>query len=376
MLNTARRGAYETIRVIWACMKKEVKSSLTEKATMIQCVTLPVGYLLLLGLFVLSGSNAPTAVVMQEHGEYAQAFYQAMGQAHSFQLLPLSSKEATARYRSGTLAAVVTIPADFDRRIAQGQIGHVSVLINNLNQDLTDDVRRAMRLTETTFDANMFPGNLSIVAQEKNAYQQDTDYLPFLSISILVISLMVTGLLLSGMGSARELEMGTIKELLLAPSAAWMMISGKILGSFVLGLVPVGVVLLVVMRVMGDMPRYPLLMVGISLLILLVFVAAGTALGMLMKKRINLATVTRAVSVPLFFLSGVFGPITYLTWPVQAVARAFPTHYGIVLEQLAFKGFTTNTLGLFGNIGLLCGFLALFIVLAIRALCPTHGVTH
>ncbi len=45
---------------------------------------LPMNMLILLSLFVLAGSNAPTAVVMEDRGPYAQAFYQAMSQAHSF----------------------------------------------------------------------------------------------------------------------------------------------------------------------------------------------------------------------------------------------------------------------------------------------------
>jgi ABC-2 type transport system permease protein len=98
-------------------------------------------------------------------------------------------------------------------------------------------------------------------------------------------------------------------------------------------------------------------------------------LGVVLKQRISLATVTRAVSVPLFFLSGIFGPITYLTWPVQLLARLFPTHYAIVLEQFAFKGFVTNTLGVAGNVGLLCIFLMLFLSLAILAL-ERNTITH
>src|SRR5947209_5093160 len=164
-----------SLQVIWACLKKDIKSSLTERSTLIQCITLPVNYLILLSLFVLSGSNAPTAVVMQDRGPYAQAFYAAMSQAHSFRLQTLSAPEAQAELRGGKLVAVVTLPPDFDARLARRAPIQLQVQVNNLNTDLTDDVRRALRLSIITLYARAFPTLVPIVPQEQAAYPQDTD---------------------------------------------------------------------------------------------------------------------------------------------------------------------------------------------------------
>jgi ABC-type multidrug transport system permease subunit len=375
MKNIAMVQLSYILRVIWACMRKDIKSSLTERSTLIQCMTLPVNYLILLSLFVLSGSNAPTAVVMQDTGPYAQAFYDAMSNAHSFRLTTLSAAEARAKLLGGQLVATVTIPPNFDTRLAQRQPVQVQIQVNNLNTDLTDDVRRAIHLSVTSFYAREFPNSVTIVPQEIDAYSRDTDYIPFLAISILVISLMVAGLLQAGMGAAREWEKETVKELLLAPVSPWTVLVGKMLGSLVMGLLPVAVVLAVLIIVVGDYPANFLLVVGVSLLTLLVFVAAGMMLGMALKQRMSLTTVTRAISVPLFFLSGIFGPITFSTVAVQEIARLFPTHYAIVLEQLGFKGFITNTLAPDLNGLILCGFVLLFVVLATMAL-RYSKITH
>ena len=53
-----------TLRVVWACMKKDIKSALTDRVFTIVGVFVPVNILILLSLFVLAGSQAPTAVVM------------------------------------------------------------------------------------------------------------------------------------------------------------------------------------------------------------------------------------------------------------------------------------------------------------------------
>jgi ABC-type multidrug transport system permease subunit len=322
----------------------------------------------MLSLFVLSGSNAPTAVVMLDHGRFAQAFYQAMSQAHSFHLINMTASQARDQLLAGKLVAVVTIPPNFDEAIAHRQPIQIPVALNNLNEDLTDDVHRAIGLSITSFYAQSFPQLVSIVTQEQDAYRQDTDYIPFLAISIMVISLMVTGLLQAGMASAREWEKGTVKELLLAPAQVWTMLAGKMLSVFVIGLPSVIVVLAILVFIVGDWPANFPMVIGVSLLTLLVFVAAGVALGMALKERTTLTTITRAVAVPLFFLSGVFGPISFSTPAVQVIARLFPVHYAIVLEQYAFKTFVTNTMGLVPDTLLLVGYVLVFVALATIAM--------
>lgn len=354
--------------VVWSCAIKDLKSAVTEKATLLQTLTLPVNYLIMLILFVLSGSNAPTAVVMQDHGPYAQAFYAAMSQAHSFRLLPMSASQAETQMVQGSLVAVVTIPPTFDATVAAHQHMLLPVQVNNLNTDLTDDVRRAMHLSIITFYHSMFPGQVSIYMQEQDAYAQDTDYIPYLALSISVISLMVSGILQGGMSAAREWEKGTIKELLLAPTQAWAMLLGKMLGAFLFALPSVACVLAVIIFFVGDWPMNAFMVIAVSLLTLLVFVTAGTALGMMLKDRSTLTTVTRAVPVPLFFLSGVFGLVSYQTPVVQGIARALPIHYAIALEQYAFKHVVANTLPVWDNALVLGCFLVLFLFFATIAM--------
>lgn len=354
--------------VIWSCALKDMKSAATERATLLQTLSLPVNYLIMLILFVLSGSNAPTAVVLFDHGPYAQAFVQAMQQAHSFHVMVMSQQEAQARMTQGTLVALVTIPADFDTALKQQRRLQVPVEINNLNVDLTDDARRGMHLVVTSFYAAMFPGQIAMTVQEQDAYPNDLQYIPFLALSISVISLMVTGLLQGGMATAREWEKDTIKELLLAPTQAWAILLGKMLGAFLFALPSVAVVLSVIIFFIGDWPVHVGLVIGVSLLTLLLFVAAGVALGMLLKDRSTLTTVTRAVPVPLFFLSGVFGLISYQTSSVQIIARALPIHYAIVLEQYAFKQLFASTLPLWWNALVLLLYLLVFFGLATLAM--------
>lgn len=356
------------LQVIWACTIKDIRSVWTERSTVLRTIFLPIDYLIVLSLFALSGSNAPTAVVMLDHGPYAQTFYQAMSHAHSFRLMTMTASEAREQLLGGNLVAVVTIPVNFDFAVAHRQAIQIPVDINNLEEDLTDDAHRAMGLTVTSFYAHSFPNLVNIVTKEQDAYRQDTDYIPFLAISIMVIGLMVTGILQAGTASAREWEKGTIKELLLAPTQMWAILVGKMLAIFFIGLPSIVVVLAIVVFVVRDFPTNLPMVVGVSMLTLLVFVAAGVALGMSLKERTTVTTINRALAVPLFVLSGVFAPVSFSTPAVNVLARLFPVHYAIVLEQYAFKSFVTNTLSLFVNILILAGYGLVFIALATIAM--------
>ena len=145
---------------------------------------------------------------------YAQAFYAAMAHAHSFRLQTTSAQEAQDLIQTGKIVAVVTIPADFDTRVQQSQSVQIDVHINNLNTDFTNDIRRAVPLSMTTFYGKTFPRLVTITMSEHDLHAQDTDYIPYLTVSILVIALMVGSLLQAGLPAAGEWEQATIKELL------------------------------------------------------------------------------------------------------------------------------------------------------------------
>src|SRR2546421_4345795 len=105
-------NAASTLRVIWACMKKDVKTSFRERTFTIVGTRVPINILFLMILFVIGGGYAPTAVVMNDRGPYAQQFYRAMSGAHSFRLQQTSAQEAEALLRSGHIVAGVAGPAD------------------------------------------------------------------------------------------------------------------------------------------------------------------------------------------------------------------------------------------------------------------------
>jgi ABC-2 type transport system permease protein len=355
---------FHSLRVIWASLRKDLKSALTERAFLFQMSIIAPNYCVLAVLFALSGSSAPTAVVLQDRGPYAALLLQALSEAHSFRLQQTSAREAASLMSAGEIVAIVTIPGDFDQRLERHQAVQIGLEVNNLHVDLTDDVRRGVRLAITTFSHQAFPGQVTITPEEHDAYPRDTGYIPFLSVSTLVLGVMVGGLLQAGTASAREWERGTMQAILLSPAPGFAVAVGKMLAAWMLALGASAVVLAFLLVVMGDWPvNWPLMLLA-TLLTSALFVALGTALGSLLRQRQTLTLLARGSSVPLFFLSGMFAPLSFSTPWVQLLGRLSPVHYAIVLEQYSFLGYWTNTLGIGGNLLVLCGFLVAFVVLS------------
>lgn len=353
-----------TLRVVLACMKKDIKSALSERLFLVLGVVVPVNFLILMSLFVLAGSHAPTAVVMDDHGALAQQLYNAMDHAQSFRLQQTDAQSAQTMLHAGQIVAVVTIPADFDQRMRQQQPVQIQVDINNLNTDFTDDIRRAVPLSITTFYAKAYPSLVNIVTNEHDQFAQDTDYIPYVMISLLPLAFAVGGILQAGTSSAREWEKETIKELLLSPASREAMLLGKLLAALLLSLISVVAVFLIIVLIIHVPPQSWLEASGFTLLCVALFLGAGLLLGTWLKQRLPVMILGIGITLPLFFLSGPFGPVSFSTPAIQFLAQLCPLYYAIVLEQHAFHGFVLNTYGLGGNTLILGLYTLLLLTLA------------
>jgi len=359
---------------VWAIAVKDLRIGRTEIMSLVQAVTLPVNYLLMMVLFVLAGGAQPTAVVMLDHGHYAQEFVTALEQSRTYKIQFMTQAAADAQMQAGKLVTEVTIPAGFDRAVAAHQPMTVPVTYDNLNEDLWDDGTRGMRLALASFYAKASPGQVPVTVAEHDEYPGDTGYIPFLALSVVVIAVMVAGLLQAGNATAREYDQNTIKGLLLAPVRPWQILSGRMLGAYLMSLPALAVVLAVVVLAVGDDPLHLLLALAVALFTLAVFVPAGVLLGTVTRDRQLVAIFTRGLPVPLFFLSGVFAPLSFQTRAVQDIGQLMPVHWAIILVQYAFKGFGTGTLPLAADAAILAGYLALFTVLSAAAFLLTRRI--
>src|ERR1700733_6347335 len=97
---TALFGTYR------AEMTQMARSPLLVGLAIVQAVT----FLLLVSLFGLTGSMAPTALINNDNGPYAKLFIQNLESAHhSFNLKPMSMQHAQQLLSQGKLVAIISI---------------------------------------------------------------------------------------------------------------------------------------------------------------------------------------------------------------------------------------------------------------------------
>jgi ABC-type transport system involved in multi-copper enzyme maturation permease subunit len=175
---------------------------------------------------------------------------------------------------------------------------------------------------------------------------------------------MIGGLIQAGTNAAREYEKQTIKELLLAPASRWAIEAGKVLGAVLLSVASAVVVLAVVVLVFQVYPVHWGEVVGFALLVIAIFVAFGVLLGTLVRRQQALIPLSLGIALPVFFLSGAFGPVGWGTAAGAAIAHALPVYYAIGVFQHAFHGYNTTETSPLVNALVLLAFAAAAVVLS------------
>lgn len=362
-----------TLHVILSMAQKDIRSSLTERAFMVTSIIIPINFLLLFLLFALTGGEAPIAVVLEDHGPYALQFVSAMEHSHSFIIQQATTIEAQNLMRQGRIVSIITIPASFDSSLQKGFEVQLPVVVNNLDVDFTNDIRRAVPLSITSFYANAFPNQVVIRAHDIDTYSHDTGYIQYLVVSLMVVSIMLGGLLQAGANAAREYENGTIKEIILSPARLWAIQLGKILGALVLNSLSVLVVIIVIVFLIGVWPVHWDELLGFTLLLMIIFVALGTLIGTLVRRRQSVIPLSIGVTIPIFFLSGAFGPAIWGDQTIAFITQFQPVYYGIAIFQHAFHDFTTTQTGPLYDKIILFGFAVVAVLGSVIALRSTKG---
>jgi ABC-type multidrug transport system permease subunit len=91
------------------------------------------------------------------------------------------------------------------------------------------------------------------------------------------------------------------------------------------------------------------------------FIALGTLVGTIVRRRQAAVPLSLATTLPLFFMSGPFGPPNWLGPVAGSLAKVSPLYYAIAIFQHAFHGYQTSQSSALANTLALLGFAAVAI---------------
>ena len=295
--------------------------------------------LVLVSLFALTGSDAPLAVVDEDHGEYARQFVEAMRRVpHAFVLRPMDAAAAQRALGTGRLVGAITLPAGFEAAVRRGETVPLEVKVDNLNQDLLFDLQRALPSAVLLFGHAIGLPGLRATIHETDLLAHDIPYLKYLAVSALALVAFVIAAALAALSVAREWEQKTLKLLRLSPASLAAVLAGKLVASGAVAAVAVLAAAAVVMLGYGVVPSSPLAALGLLVVCVVLFSSLGAWIGALFRRTLPIVPLVFGLAMPLFIDCGALEPTRFDGETIWRVAHLSPLYYAVGVLEWAFFG--------------------------------------
>lgn len=348
----------------------------------------PAGMALLLIILSFSVTRQPVALVVESQQPNALYMQKIISSDTEAYLLKTTDMNTANRMLSDQeVAAIITIPQDFDKKVAKDEAS-VNLKLNNIDIDFADDIRRAVDRSVAQFDAPQLgvegeenesaptggshafvisQNPYRVAVNEQSLRTTNVSFLNYQVIPAFILLILSVGLMGTALLCANDNERKTARSLILAPVPAWTLIAGRLLGGLLISVIIVFPVLFISFLfgiIAPPVSHIPALLV-LFLATGLCAAGLGAALGSLFRGAKIVAMASSVVATYLFFLGGGFTTIAFLPNWLQDLSAIIPTRYAIDgMRQALFypdlQGVTTDIIVLIGTaiIAILLGSLA------------------
>ncbi|MDQ6722698.1 MAG: ABC transporter permease [Thermoproteota archaeon] len=368
---------------ILAIVRKDIGVWFRQPTAIAATILPALAFMVILYFGAQAVGRNPVALVVEDQGPHAQDLVKILTGSDAFRVTIVSTaQKAEELLKQVKVAAVITIPSNFDSAFDSHKPDPVLIHINNLNLDFTNDLRRSLptAITEFYSQKNNLDGindkfnkssisSIYINVKETDLRKQDIDLLRFELVPNLVLLLTTAGIVNAGLATAREWEDSTIKELLLAPISKTSLIAGKMLSGWITTLI-VASIILILGAVTGYLrPDSQFSLISTIVIVLLIALAStglGVAIGAATRSFQRVTAFGIPLSIDLFFLSGGISVAAFLPTWLQTIAHFVPTYYGTHALEMAI--FYNSTEGLASDILVLAGTAFLTGILAVLSL--------
>ncbi|HET7639941.1 MAG TPA: ABC transporter permease [Ktedonobacteraceae bacterium] len=336
-------------RAIWVILRKDVRVWLRQPATIAATFVPPIGFLLVGALGAAAVGRSPVALVNLDVGAKGMQMAQIFHSADVFRITDTNSQQAKSMLANIDVVAIITIPADFTRRVEAHQAAPIDVVVNNLNLDFTNDIRRSVPDAITQFyQAQGSSTPVKIAMHETDLRSRDVQLFQYSVIPTIALLLTISGLVNGGLATAREWETRTVKELLLSPAARGAIIAGKVLAGFMITFC-LGTVVFLLSYVLGWTQPEGIYWLSTLLTIALISLFSsglGVALGAALQKIQAVIGISINVALYLYFLAGGIGVLAFEPDWLQNIAAFVPLTYGRHALEMAIFYSSSDRFGL------------------------------
>lgn len=334
-----------------AILVKELIQMRRDRLTFAMMLAVPMIQLLLFGYAINTDPRAlPAALVSPVSDHFTRALTAAIETTGYYELkaVGVTAEEADHLMLSGNVSFIITIPSDIGVRAMRGENPQILVeadasdpaASNGAVAALGTVAQRALQ-RELGFEAASSGGdgsNLDIVVHRRFNPEGITQYniVP----GLLGVILQMTMVMMTSVALTREIERGTMENLLAMPATPLEIMIGKVMPYVIIGAVQV-VVVLGAAKLLFGVPFVGSLglLVSCILLFILALVLLGYTVSTFSRTQMQAMQLTFFLFLPSMLLSGFMFPFLGMPQWAQRVGELLPlTHFLRIIRGIMLKG--------------------------------------
>ncbi|ACF02806.1 ABC-2 type transporter [Rhodopseudomonas palustris TIE-1] len=341
------------LRRTYAMLVKELIQLKRDRLTFAMIIVIPVMQLLLFGYAInTTPRHLPTAVLLQEDSDLGRSILKALENTAYFKFTceVHSVAEFDDLLLSGRVLFGVEIPRGFERAVRRGEKPAILVAA-----DATDPVAAGSALSalgqivQTALMHDRVGGDPANPPFEIRAHAR---YNPAASSRLNIVPglvgtiLTMTMLIFTALSVTREIERGTMENLLSMPITPVEVMLGKILPYVGVGFIQASLILGIGVLLFGVPLRGSLAMLALlSTLFITTNLAIGYTFSTLVQNQLQAMQASMMFFLPSILLSGFMFPFAGMPIWAQYIGECLPlTHYLRIVRAIMLKGSTLENL--------------------------------
>jgi ABC-2 type transport system permease protein len=337
----------------YAMLVKEFLQLRRDRVSFAMIVMLPIMQLLLFGYAInTTPRHLPTAVLLQEDSDLGRSILKALQNTAYFRFTREvhTVAEFDALLESGKVLFGVEIPRGFERGVRRGEKPALLVAA-----DATDPVAAGSALgalgqvMQTALQHDLFVGappsmpfEIRAHARYNPAAESRLNIVPGLVGTILTMTMLI----FTALSVTREIERGTMENLLAMPITPTEVMLGKIIPYILVGFLQASIIIgigyfLFKVPILGNLAMLALL----STLFIGANLSIGYTFSTIAQNQLQAMQMTMMFFLPNILLSGFMFPFAGMPVWAQWIGEALPlTHYIRIVRAIMLKGASLENL--------------------------------
>ena len=334
-------------RKTWAMLVKEFIQLKRDRVSFAMIIMIPLVQLLLFGYAINTNPrHLPTAVLLQESSDLGRSILASLKNTDYFDItqLPRNEAELDELLASGKVLFAIEIPANFERAVRRGDRPAMLVIA-----DATDPVASGSALgtlgqaiqTALVHDraipvTTQLPFDIRAHARYNPAGLSQLNIVPGLVGTILTMTMLI----FTALSVTREIERGTMENLLSMPITPVEIMLGKIVPYVLVGFVQASLIIGIGVTLFGVPILGSLAMLAaLSTLFIATNLSIGYTFSTVAQNQLQAMQMSLMFFLPNILLSGFMFPFAGMPAWAQWIGEALPlTHYLRIVRSIMLKG--------------------------------------